>query len=77
MLIEIYHRVKQQLQQKNKNFLTLNHSLMSHFSLKSLLSVLDLQISIWLKHPKTIATGIYWWQFCLGVAHLQIEMGYD
>lgn len=56
-------------------YYTVNQIIRSHFRLHPLQSVSDLQISIWLEHPKTVATGIYWWQFSLWVAHLQIEMG--
>lgn len=50
-------------------------SVRSRFRLAPLQSVLDLQISVWLEHPKAIATGIYWRQFGLRVTLFHIEVG--
>lgn len=41
----------------------------------SLQSVSDLQVSVWLEHPKPITTGINRRQFSLRVTRLQIKMG--
>lgn len=41
----------------------------------SLQFVSDLQVSVWLEHPKPITTGINGGQFSLRVTQLQIKMG--